>query len=81
MELANQYEATVAELEALARQLRIRKPAKLLQAARERVPGASLRLAQLVLEGSASKVFAPAYSCWFQKIYFLRTTSFENAKS
>ena len=62
MELADQYEATVAELKALARELRIRNPAKLLQAARGRVPGASLRLAQLALEDSASKqVLAPAY--------------------
>ena len=62
MELADQYEATVAELKALARELRIRSPAKLLQAARGRVPGASLRLAQLALEDSASKqVLAPAY--------------------
>ena len=60
--LADQYEVAVTELKALARQLRIRNPAKLLQAARGRVAGASLRLAQLALEDSASKqVLAPAY--------------------
>ena len=62
MELADQYEATVAALKALARELLIRNPAKLLQAARGRVPGANLRLATLALEDSASKqVLAPAY--------------------
>ena len=61
-ELADQYEATVAELRTLAKELRIRSATKLLQAARGRVPGASLRLAQLALEDSASKqVLAPAY--------------------
>ena len=62
MDLADQYEATVATLKAKARELRIRNPAKLLQAARSSVPGANLRLAQLALEDSASKqVLAPAY--------------------
>ena len=62
MELADQYEATVAALKAKARELRIRNPAKLLQATRTSVPGANLRLAQLALEDSASKqVLAPAY--------------------
>ena len=62
MELADQYTATVSELRALARKLLIRNPAKLLQAARGRVPGASLRLAQLALEDSVSKqVLGPAY--------------------
>ena len=61
MELADQYEATVAALKAKARELRIRNPAKLLQATRN-VPGANLRLAKLALEDSASKqVLAPAY--------------------
>ena len=63
MERADQYEATVAALKAKARELRIRNPAKLLQAARSSVPGANLRLAKLALEDSASKqVLAPAYS-------------------
>ena len=44
MELADEYEATVAALKALGKQLLIRSAAKLLQAARGRVPGASLRL-------------------------------------
>ena len=62
MELADQYEAVVAALQAKARELRIRNPAKLLQAARSSVPGASLRLATLALEDIASKqVLAPAY--------------------
>ena len=62
MELADQYETTVAALRAKARELRIRNPAKLLQAARSSVPGANLRLAKLALEDSASKqVLAPAY--------------------
>ena len=62
MELADQYEAVVAALKAKARELRIRNPAKLLQAARSSVPGANLRLGQLALEDSASKqVLAPAY--------------------
>ena len=52
-ELADQYEATVAELKALAKELRIRSAAKLLQAARGRVPGANLRMAQLALETDA----------------------------
>ena len=61
-ELAESYTATVAELKDLARKLLIRNPAKLLQAARGRVPGASLRLAKLALEDSVSKqVLAPAY--------------------
>ena len=60
--LADQYEATVAALKNLAKELRIRSATKLLQAARGRVPGANLRLAQLALEDSVSKlVLAPAY--------------------
>ena len=62
MELADQYESTVNELKALSKELRIRSAAKLLQAARGRVPGATLRLATLALEDSVSKqVLAPAY--------------------
>ena len=62
MELADPYTESVAELKTLAKELRIRSPAKLLQAARGRVPGASLRLAQLALEDNVGKqVLAPAY--------------------
>ena len=62
MELADQYESTVLALKDLARELRIRSPAKLLQAAMGRVPGANSRLAALALEDSVSKqVLAPAY--------------------
>ena len=53
-ELADGYEAVVAELKGLARKLLIRNPVKLLQAARGRVRGASLRLAKLALEDSVS---------------------------
>ena len=61
-QLADQYSATVAALQTLAKELRIRSATKLLQAARGRVPGANLRLAQLALEDSVSKqVLAPAY--------------------
>ena len=60
--LADQYEATVAALQARAKELRIRSASKLLQAARGRVPGASLRLSQLALETDVGKqVFAPAF--------------------
>ena len=60
-ELADQYTATVAALKLRARQLLIRNPAKLLQAARD-IPGANSRLAKLALEDSVSKqVLAPAY--------------------
>ena len=60
--LADEYETTVAALKTLARSLRIRNPAKLLQAAHGKVAEANLRLAQLALEDSASKqVLAPAY--------------------
>ena len=55
MELADQYTATVAALKAKARELRIRNPAKLLQAARSSVLGANLRLARLALEDSVSR--------------------------
>ena len=58
MELADQYEATVLALKALAKTLRIRSPAKLLQAARGRVPGATSRLAALAWEESGAK------KCW-----------------
>ena len=68
MELADEYEATVAALKALSKQLLIRNPAKLLQAARGRVPGASLRLSKLALEDSVSKqVLAPAYKEYRQE--------------
>ena len=61
MELADEYMVVVAALRTLARSLRIRNPAKLLQAARGRVAGATLRLAQLSLNDSVSKqVLAPA---------------------
>ena len=60
--LADEYEATVAALKTLAKELRIRSANKLLQAARGRVPGASLRLAQFALEDNVGKqVLAPAY--------------------
>ncbi len=62
MELADNYMSTVRELKDLARELRIRNPAKLLQAAGGRVPGANSRLAALALEYSVSKqVLPPAY--------------------
>ena len=61
-ELADQYTATVVALKALSRELRIRNPAKLLQAARGRVPGASSKLAQLALADNVGRqVLAPAY--------------------
>ena len=61
-ELADAYTSTTLELQALAKELRIRSASKLLQAARGRVPGANLRLAQLALEGNVGKqVLAPAY--------------------
>ena len=60
--LADQYEATVAALKDLAKELRIRSTSKLLQAARGRVLGANSRLAKLALEDNVGKqVFAPAY--------------------
>ena len=62
MELADQYMATVQELKELARQLRIRNPAKLLQAARGKIVGATTRLATLALEDNVGKqILAPAY--------------------
>ena len=62
MKLADQYMETIAALKELARELRIRNPAKLLQAARGRVAGASLRLAKLALEDYVSKkLLAPKY--------------------
>ena len=62
MDLADSYMATVSELKALAKELRIRSPAKLLQAARGKIPGASLKLSKLALEDSVSKqILAPAY--------------------
>ena len=60
--LADQYEATVAALKNLAKELRIRSATKLLQAGRGKVAGANLRLAQLALEDNVGKqVLAPAY--------------------
>ena len=54
--------AIVDQLKELARELRIRSAAKLLQAARGRIPGATSRLAALALGDSTSKqVLAPAY--------------------
>ena len=54
--------AIVDQLKELARELRIRSPAKLLQVARNKIPGATSRLAALALEDSTSKqVLAPAY--------------------
>ena len=62
MDPADQNMATVSELRSLAKELRIRNPVKLLQAARGRVQGASLKLAQLALEDNVGKqVLAPAY--------------------
>ena len=62
MDLADQYMVTIAELRSLAKELLIRNPARLLQAARNRIPGASLKLAQLALEDNVGKqVLAPAY--------------------
>ena len=62
MELADQYMAIVDQLKELARELRIRNPAKSLQAARSKIPGATSRLASLALEDSTSKqILAPAY--------------------
>ena len=62
MELADQYMSIVDQLKELARELRIRNPAKLLQASRGKIPGATSRLASLALEDSTSKqVLAPAY--------------------
>ena len=62
MELADQYMATVWALEALAKELRIRFPAKLLQAARGKFAGANSRMAALALEDNVGKqVLAPAY--------------------
>jgi len=55
MELADQYMAIVEELKELARSLRIRNPAKLLQASRGKIPGATTRLASLALEDSVSR--------------------------
>ena len=61
-ELADDFTSTTLELQALAKELRIRSAPKLLQAARGRVPGANLRLAQLALEDNVGKqVLAPAY--------------------
>ena len=61
-ERADVYESVTLELQALAKELRIRLASKLLQAARGRVPGANLRLAQLALEDNVGKqVLAPAY--------------------
>ena len=54
-QLADQYTATVEELKELARSLRIRNPAKLLQASRGKIPGATARLASLALEDNVSK--------------------------
>ena len=60
--LADEYEATVAALKTLAKELRIRSANKLLQAARGRVPGASLRLSQLALGDNVGRqALAPAY--------------------
>ena len=60
-ELADQYIATVAQLRSLAKELRIRNPAKLLQAARGRVAGASSKLAQLALADDVGRqVLGPA---------------------
>ena len=62
MELVDQYEAIVNQLKALSKELRIRNPAKLLQAARGRIPGANTQLAQIALEDSASRqTLAPKF--------------------
>ena len=52
----------VDKLKELVRELRIRNPAKLLQASRGKIPGVTSRLASLALEDSTSKqILAPAY--------------------
>jgi len=62
MELADQYMTIVDQLKELARELRIRNPAKIWQAARSKIPGATSRLASLALEDNTSKqILAPAY--------------------
>ena len=62
MDLADQYMGTIGALKGLARQLRIRNAAKLLQAARGKIPGATSRLSNLVLEDNVGKqTHAPAY--------------------
>lgn len=61
-DLANVYESIVLNLQALAKELRIRSASKLLQAVRGRVPGSNLRLAQLALEDNVRRQkLAPAY--------------------
>ena len=61
-ELVDSNIQTVTTLKSLARELRIRNTAKLLQAARGRVAGANSRLSKLSFEDSVSKqVLAPAY--------------------
>ena len=56
------WELPRSEAKALAKQLLIRNPVKLAQAARGRIPGASLKLSQLALEDSVSnRVLAPTY--------------------
>ena len=55
MELADPYMSIVDKLKELARELRIRNPAKLLQASKGKIPGATSRLASLALEDSTSK--------------------------
>ena len=63
MGLADQYMAIVEQLKKLARELRIRNPAKLLQAPRSKIPGATTRLTSLALEDSTSKQnLTPAYT-------------------
>ena len=61
-ELADECTGTVVALKALGKELRIRNAAKLAQAARGKVPGASLKLGQLALENNVGRqTLAPAY--------------------
>ena len=60
--IADENIRIISELKALAKELRIRNPAKLLQAAKGKIPGANTRLANLALEDSTSKqIQTPAY--------------------
>ena len=61
-DLTDEYMRTVTDLRALAKELKLRSAVKLLQAARGRVAGASLRLATLALEDNVVKqVLARSY--------------------
>ena len=61
-QIADENIRIITELKALAKELRIRNPAKLLPAAKGKIPGANTRLANLALEDNTSKqILAPAY--------------------